>query len=133
MIYWARRQHWALVDTTKAISVIHQNHDYSHLPGGARHYRLPETSDNIRLAGGRRTIFRLTDALYDFDGQKLDRKPFTWEKFWREVEIFPLVTMHSRLLGWIFFALFHPFKAYKETRQWLKQRNKNQSPHDDQE
>lgn len=81
MIYWARRQHWAPVDTTHAINIIHQNHDYSHLPGGARHYRLPESGDNIKLAGGRQTIFRLTDTVFDFDGQQLTRKPLTWEKF----------------------------------------------------
>ncbi len=133
MIYWARKQHWALVDTTKAIRVIHQNHDYSHLPGGARHYRLPETGDNIKLAGGRRTIFRLTDAVFDFDGRKLKRKPLTWKKFWREVEIFPLVSLHSRSLGWLFFAIFHPIKAYKEARRWLANRGGKQPLNEDQE
>jgi hypothetical protein len=133
MIYWTRRQHWALVDTTDAITVIHQNHDYRHLPGGARHYRLPETSDNIKLAGGRRTIFRLTDAVYNFDGQNLNHKNWTWERFWREVEIFPLVTLRSRTLGWVFFAIFHPVKAYKEARQWLVNRAKKYSLSKDQE
>ena len=133
MIYWTRMQHWALVDTTDAITIIHQNHDYSHLPGGVRHYRLPETSDNIKLAGGRRTIFKLTDATYRFDGQNLKRKPWTWERFWREVEIFPLVTLHSRTLGWLFFAIFHPVKAYKEARLWLDQKVNNQHTAKDQE
>ena len=42
MIYHARRQRWPVVDATAAVTVIHQNHDYQHLPGGLPHYRLPE-------------------------------------------------------------------------------------------
>jgi len=51
MIYWARRQGWPVVDATWDIFIIHQNHDYSHLPGGKPHYRQPESFDNIRMAG----------------------------------------------------------------------------------
>ena len=62
MIYEARKQGWVTVDATDSVMIIHQNHDYSHLPGGQPHYRLPETYENIRLAGGKRTIFELPDA-----------------------------------------------------------------------
>ena len=124
MLYWARRQGWALVDFTQALMVIHQNHDYRHLPGGEIHYRLPETMDNIKLAGGKRSIFALTDAAYDFDGKALTRKPLTWQRFWREVEIFPLVKLHCRVLGWLSFAIFHPAKAFRETKRWLAGRRK---------
>jgi hypothetical protein len=34
----------------------------------------------------------------------------------REIEIFPLVKLKSRLLGELFFALFHPRKAWGEWR-----------------
>ena len=62
MIYEARRRGWACVDATGSIQIIHQDHDYSHLPQGQAHYRLPETFENVRLAGGRRTIFTLIDT-----------------------------------------------------------------------
>lgn len=119
MIFHARWQHWPVVDTTKAISVVHQNHDYRHLPGGIRHYYQPETDVNIKLAGGRQTIFTLTDARYELVSDELRRKPITWQSFWREVEIFPLVGFHSRIFGWLSFALFHPIKAYRVVRGWL--------------
>jgi hypothetical protein len=53
MIYKSRKEGWATVDATASIMIIHQNHDYSHLPGGQPHYKLPETYENIHLAGGR--------------------------------------------------------------------------------
>lgn len=119
MIFKARWSHWPVVDMTPAMTIVHQNHDYAHLPGGIKHYHQPETWVNIRLAGGRRTIFRLTDATHFLRDEKLEKIPLNWERFWREVEIFPLVRLHSRLLGWVSFAIFHPIKAFMEIRGWL--------------
>ena len=38
MIYYASRQGWQVIDATPSVMIIHQNHDYSHLPGGKPHY-----------------------------------------------------------------------------------------------
>lgn len=119
MIYKARWQGWPVIDLTRAVMVVHQNHDYGHLPGGAVHYRLPESDINIRVGGGRRTIFTLNDVTHIMVDDAIQRKPLSWDSFWREVEIFPLIRLHSRLLGWLSFAVFHPVKAYKEVRGWL--------------
>lgn len=119
MIFRARWMQWHVIDASKAITIIHQNHDYRHLPGGRRHYEQPETAVNIKLAGGRRTIFKLTDATHRLEAGQLRRKPSSWQSFWREVEIFPLVRLHSRVLGWLSFALFHPVLAFKEVKGWL--------------
>ena len=127
MIYWARRQGWPVIDLSESILVVHQNHDYGHLPGGVTHYRLPETSVNVRIAGGRRTIFTLKDATHILLDEKVKQKSLTWESFWREVEIFPLIRLRSRPLGWLSFALFHPVKAYHEARGWLASTIKRRS------
>ena len=119
MLYQARYQGWKLVDATPAITVIHQNHDYAHLPGGVKHFYQPETDVNVKLAGGRRSIFNATDSRYLLTASGLRRKPLGWKGFWREVEIFPLVRLHSRLLGALSFAVFHPVLAFKEIRGWL--------------
>ncbi|GAP13780.1 hypothetical protein LARV_01535 [Longilinea arvoryzae] len=119
MIYWARREGWRVVDATADLPIVHQNHDYSHLPGGQPHYRLPETDVNVRLGGGRRTIFTLSDANYRLKDGLVSAVPAHGARFWREVEIYPLVRLHSRLLGQLFFALFHPRKAWGEARGWL--------------
>lgn len=119
MFYEARRRGWALVDATPAIQIVHQNHDYRHLPKGQPHYRLPETRENIRLAGGKRAIFNLLDADRTLVDGKIQQIRWNAEKFWREMEIFPLVKLHSYPLGQVFFALFHPVKASKEFKVWL--------------
>ena len=120
MIYEARQRGWKVIDATGSIHVVHQDHDYSHLAGGEAHYRHPETEANVRLAGGKRTIFTLGDAqLCVKDGQILPIRR-TWKKFWREVEIFPLIILHSFLLSQFFYSLFHPLRAYIEFRAWLR-------------
>lgn len=62
MIFAGRADRLSLVDASEVITAVHQNHDYSHLPGGQPHYRLPESKENIRLGGGRETVFELPDA-----------------------------------------------------------------------
>jgi hypothetical protein len=116
MIYHARDQHMPVVDATESITVIHQDHDYSHLPNGQPHYHLPESSENLRLAGGRRTVFTLMDADYAFEHDQLHPIPLHSRKLMREIEIFPLVKFHSMAVANIFFTIFHPVKAWNEFR-----------------
>ncbi len=122
MIYHAREAGMTVINGTGAVNIIHQLHDYQHLPGGKPHYRTPETYENVRLAGGKRTIFDLNDCTHQFAGGKVEKKPVTWKRFWREVEIFPLVTLKSKTLAQVSYATFHPLKAYRELRAWLRTR-----------
>jgi len=73
MIYAGRRTGVPVVDASEAITVIHQNHDYQHLPDNQPHYRLPESLRNIELGGGRETIFNLSDATWRMDQKSLLR------------------------------------------------------------
>ncbi len=73
MIYAARRAGWPVVDASEAITVIHQDHDYGHLPGAQPHYRLPESRDNVRLGGGLETVFTLRDATWELTCDNLHR------------------------------------------------------------
>jgi len=119
MIYEARRQGWCAVDASDTLHVIHQRHDYSHLPNNQPPYHLPETAENIRLSGGEAAIFLLRDCNYRLINGKLTPARLTWSRFWREVEIFPLVKLHSTTLGYLFFYLRHPVKGYRVFRHWL--------------
>jgi len=127
MIYEARQRGWSVVDTSSAVNIVHQDHDYSHLPNGQSHYRLPETKVNVRLAGGDRTIFTLEDADCVLDNGKIKPFPVNAAKFWREVETFPLRKLHSLPLGQLCYAIFHPRRAYREWRAWLRELKMNQS------
>jgi hypothetical protein len=61
-IYHARSQGWPVVDITPDCMVIHQNHDYSHLPGGRPHYDLEESTQNQALAGGMPHLYMVLDS-----------------------------------------------------------------------
>jgi hypothetical protein len=124
MIYEGRQRGWAVIDATGAIQIVHQSHDYGHLPNGQPHYRLPETAENVRLAGGQRTIFNLWDTNRQLKDGKICAPPFEWKRFWRSVEVFPLVSLHSYALGQVFYAVFHPVRAYWDVRAWLGKRLK---------
>lgn len=78
MIYAARRAGWPVVDASAAITVIHQDHDYAHLPGSQPHYRLPESRDNVRLGGGLETVFTLRDATWELTCETLHK--LDWRK-----------------------------------------------------
>jgi len=90
MIYQARMQNWPVIDCTPSVMIIHQNHDYSHLPGGKPHYNHPDTDVNIRLAGGQAHIrYTILDATHQLaQGGKLVRPKMTSLRFTRRFELF---------------------------------------------
>lgn len=120
MIYHALKSKWATVDATGAATIIHQNHDYSHLPGGRPPYRLPETQNNIRLAGGKRRTMYIGDANYQLANGKLTPPPRTWQRFLRSIEVFPVLKMDSYFLAQVLFVIYHPVKTFRKTRRWIK-------------
>ena len=88
MIYKARQESWPVIDCTPSVIIIHQNHDYRHLPNGT-HYTHPETDENIRLAGGPATVrYTILDATHRLKDGKLVRPAFSKTRFWRKVELF---------------------------------------------
>jgi hypothetical protein len=86
MIYHARRRRWPVVDASPAVTVIHQDHDYAHLPGGRPHYRHPESDRNLELAGGRPAIFTLADSDWVDDERGLRRRPLRLRDLPRRIE-----------------------------------------------
>jgi hypothetical protein len=100
MIYKSRKEGWATVDATASIMIIHQNHDYSHLPGGQPHYKLPETYENIRLAGGREvTRFTLLDTNRRLVNGRLQSPGRSGDRFIRWLETFPLLVLDNYRLA----------------------------------
>lgn len=61
-IYHAVKSGWQVVDVTRSAMIVHQNHDYSHLPGNKPPYDLPETKKNITIAGGMRSMYTILEA-----------------------------------------------------------------------
>jgi len=82
------------------VMIVHQNHDYSHLPGGMPHYKHPETDENIRLAGGRAmTRFTLLDSNYRLDQGRILSQKMDAARLWRRIEAWPLLALGSARLS----------------------------------
>jgi len=89
MIYKARKENWAVIDCTPSVMIVHQNHDYAHLPGAKPHYDPPETNVNIRLAGGQANVrYTILDSTHQLVGDTLARPTLTSLRFTRKFELF---------------------------------------------
>ena len=63
LIWRARFLNAAVVDATRLVLAVHQNHDYSHVSGGIRwSYEGEEAQRNLELAGGRSHCYLIFDA-----------------------------------------------------------------------
>jgi hypothetical protein len=88
MIYEARKRGWAVVDGTPSMLVVHQNHDYRHLPGAKPHYNHPDTQVNTRLAGGQAAIrYTVLDATHELVDGQLVRPKLTRARLTRRFEL----------------------------------------------
>lgn len=98
MIYKAHREKWPVIDCTPSVMIVHQNHDYSHLPDGKPHYEHPDTNENIRLAGGQAAVrYTILDATHQLTKNgRLSRPKMTSQHFIRKLE---------RILRSVFFFL----------------------------
>jgi hypothetical protein len=114
MIYHARKNNFPTIDATQDIIIIHQNHDYAHLPGGQPHYKHPETDVNIRLAGGRpMTRFTLLDTDYRLEKGQILPQRMNGARLWRRIEAWPLLKLGSKRLSNILWRLGKAFRPNK--------------------
>ena len=111
MIYHARKSGFPAIDATQDVMIIHQNHDYSHLPGGKPHYNHPETDENIRLAGGRpMTRFTVLDTDKRLENGKILPQKMDSARLWRRIESWPLLALGSTRLSNALWRLKKLFK-----------------------
>ncbi len=65
IIYHARARGVRVIDATRVVTAVHQNHDYLHHPEGETGFwEGPEAKRNRELAGGLRCLFTLADATH---------------------------------------------------------------------
>ena len=62
MVYHARSTWGLAIDITRDVIVIHQNHDYSHLPGNKPPYGSDVAKSNLAKAGGRKHTYNILDT-----------------------------------------------------------------------
>ena len=86
MIYHARQQGWPVIDGTPSVMIVHQSHDYSHLPGGKPHYDLEESQQNMALAGGNAHMYMVLDASHQVKNGRLQPPSLTAPRLVRAIE-----------------------------------------------
>jgi hypothetical protein len=113
MIYAGRAARYPVVDATGAVTIVHQSHDYSHLPGGQPHYHLPESQENVALAGGREVIFTLADANWVLTARGPERKPWWLAGLGRRLESGLIARLGPGRPSRLVRILFHPGDAVR--------------------
>ena len=86
MIFQAREYNWPVVDATQDLMIVHQNHDYSHLPGGTPHYDLEETKINAELGGGMHHMYMTLDASHELIQGQVRTARMTRDRLYRTLE-----------------------------------------------
>lgn len=99
MIFQACQENLTVVDVTPSMTVIHQDHDYSHLPGGKPHYDLEESERNLNLAGGMRAMYNILDSHFQLKEGRLRRPPLTSLRLLRRLELW-LMPPEEQRHGW---------------------------------
>ncbi len=105
MVYHARTQWGLALDATRSVLVIHQNHDYSHLPGNKPPYGSEVAESNLAKAGGRRNAYNVLDTNKEFiKGKICSPKPHLARYLRRLEHLFITDTMtgwRGRIAIWI--------------------------------
>ncbi|MGE5305791.1 MAG: hypothetical protein ACM3TN_20965 [Alphaproteobacteria bacterium] len=114
MLYRARSLRAALIDATPVMTVIHQNHDYSHHPQGkVGVWDSGEALTNDELAGGELHRFTLADAthLLTVGGLRVTYDRVYWHRHLSSLPaLYPSLSLPVRFL---FRALYltHPLRS----------------------
>jgi hypothetical protein len=123
MIYKARQEGWPVIDCTLSVMIVHQNHDYSHLPGGVPHYSVPESNENVRLAGGQAPVrYTVLDSTHVLQNGVLAQPPLSFARSLRGLELF-LRSVFSFLPSEKLEALARPKRWRKRLQRLLGRRD----------
>ena len=85
MIYRARQLGLPVIVLTPALTVIHQNHGFGHIPGGK--YKSEEAKINLKLAGGRHNLYYMLDATHEFRRGKILPARWNLARMIRKLEL----------------------------------------------
>ena len=113
LIYQARSLKVPVIDATKVITAIHQNHDYSHHPEGkAGVWEGPERKRNIELMGGIGHAFSLEYATLLLTHQGLG-PALTLRHLYFRMRAIPM--LYPRL-----YFLLIPFKVFEKSLRTIR-------------
>ena len=85
LVWKARSERGEVVDVSRLVTAIHQNHDYGYHPVGAKGvWEDEQARKNFELAGGRAHLFTIDDATHilEPEGERKNLKR-VWAPSWR--------------------------------------------------
>jgi len=71
LIWRCRQMRLPVIDATRDLAALHQNHSYASLARGCQHQQGPERTLNIRLAGGLANMLTLREASHELKTGKI--------------------------------------------------------------
>jgi len=84
LIYHARKEHIPVIDITPSVNIIHQNHDYNHVPlKRANLWDGPESDQNLALLGNKRYQWTVDDADWILTREGIVKKPVDLDEMYR--------------------------------------------------
>jgi hypothetical protein len=99
MVYHARTAFGMAIDASRDVLVIHQNHDYSHLPGNKPPYGSEVAKSNLAKAGGRKQVYNILDTNRELVQGRICRPQLRFVRLLRRMERM-LINNQARGWGW---------------------------------
>jgi len=109
LIYKAHTINSIIIDATQVIIAVHQNHDFSHYPGGKEAiWKGIEARRNLELGGKWSKIFCLADVTHILTSQGIKRVPIH-NRIWRRMITLPAFFRPARFLAEMIWIMVRPF------------------------
>jgi hypothetical protein len=107
LVYETRAQKIPLIDATKAITIIHQNHDYSHAAADSKKgiWKGPESRRNVEIMGDREHGFSIVNATHYLTSGGIKR-PYDLRHIYYSLRAVPVLYPRLRFL-------LTPFKMFE--------------------
>lgn len=86
MVYTAVHRWGMAIDATRQVVAVHQNHDYSHLPGNKPPYGSEVARSNLAKAGGRKRVYNILDTNRELIRGRIRRPRPTVARLLRRLE-----------------------------------------------
>jgi hypothetical protein len=86
MVYHASTTFGMAIDATLDVLAVHQNHDYSHLPGNKPPYGSEVARSNLAKAGGRKRVYNILDTDHELAGGRIRRPKVRLVRILRRME-----------------------------------------------
>ena len=100
MVYYAHTTLGMAIDASRDVLVVHQNHDYSHLPGNKPPYGSEVARSNLAKAGGRKRVYNILDTDHELAGGRIRRPQVRLVRLLRRLERM-FINNEQKGWGWI--------------------------------